>query len=504
MLFNSFEFIAIFLPLSILAYYFCRRFNHRLAFFVLTLFSMFYYAWWSPKYLLLLMISTVINYQLAGLLRKFPSRWLLGGAIGFNLLLLGYFKYYGFAVENIVRATGMNLTVPDIILPLGISFFVFQKIAYLVDTWRGKVSTHTFLDFSLFVSFFPQLIAGPIVHHSEMMPQFHHRKDRPLFLGNLSIGLTLFTIGLFKKVIIADNLAAFASPVYAAAAGGQEIDFYAAWVAALGFTFQLYFDFSGYSDMAIGAARMFGIRLPANFFSPYKAGSIVDFWRRWHMTLSRFLRDYLYIPLGGNRKSKARRYINLFLTMLLGGLWHGAAWTFVVWGALHGFYLIVNHLWTHLRGHARTLSARAAAHILTFFAVVAGWVIFRAENMDAAISILKSMTGLNGLSMPVQFFNYGLVPGFAADLLEKSTSGVYAGLAIAGAAMVSFLLPNSFQVMRRYRPMLLPGRDLMDKKPFISLLWRPNVIWGLIIALLFAVAIGGTFAGKSEFLYYNF
>jgi len=264
------------------------------------------------------------------------------------------------------------------VLPLGISFFTFQKIALLADAYEGKIQSLNFLDYALFVLFFPQLIAGPIVHHSEAMSQFQTRG--PVQASVIAMGLTIFAIGLANKVLLADSLAVYATPQFDAAAAGAPLSFLAAWSGALAYTLQLYFDFSGYTDMAIGAALLFGVRLPLNFNSPYKARNIIDFWRRWHMTLSRFLRDYLYIPLGGNRHGKLSRYLNLFITMLFGGLWHGAGWTFIFWGALHGFYLAINHGWEALLarfgagdvnpGGARRLGAQ----VVTFLAVVVGWV----------------------------------------------------------------------------------------------------------------------------------
>ncbi len=252
-------------------------------------------------------------------------------------------------MDNLNAAAGLDLALGTVVLPIGISFFTFQKIAFLVDAYRGRVDRLNFIDFVLFVTFFPQLIAGPIVHHSEVMRQF--RDQTPLSTQTVALGVTIFTIGLAKKVLLADTAALFASPLFDAVAAGARPDMLAAWGSALAYTAQLYFDFSGYSDMAIGGGLLFGIRLPVNFASPYKAESIIEFWHRWHITLSRFLREYLYIPLGGNLKGPSRRFVNLLITMLLGGLWHGAGWTFVVWGALHGFYLVVNHLWRALRQH---------------------------------------------------------------------------------------------------------------------------------------------------------
>ena len=285
-------------------------------------------------------------------------------------------------------------------------FSRLPQIAFLVDAHRGLAREYSFTHYTLFVTYFPHLIAGPILHHREMMPQFDRRSTYTLDWDNVAVGLTMFIIGLFKKTVIADDMAAFASPAFDAAAGGTQLTLLEAWGAALAYTFQIYFDFSGYTDMALGASRMFGIVLPLNFRSPYKAANIIDFWRRWHITLSRFLRDYVYIPLGGNRKSVPRRYENLLLTMLIGGLWHGAGWTFVFWGALHGIYLVINHGWRSLRRRFDTAAppgARALATLTTFVAVVVAWVFFRASDFTSAVSIIAGMAGQNGVVLPAQW-----------------------------------------------------------------------------------------------------
>lgn len=345
MLFNTYEFILAFLPISVLAFYLIGKLiGNRAAVASLILASLFFYGWWNPAYLTLIGASILVNYGLGQRLRlanyhsrsAMKSATLMAGIV-INLGLLGYFKYMNFFVDTAADLFGTGFTLERIVLPLAISFFTFQQITYLVDTSRGLAEEYGFLHYTLFVTFFPQLIAGPIVHHSEMMPQFV-RKDLCKFRHrNLAIGMSIFALGLFKKVIIADNVAVFGTPVFDAANAGVTLSFIEAWGGALAYTFQLYFDFSGYSDMALGLARMFGIRLPLNFNSPYKAVNIVEFWRRWHMTLSRFLRDYLYIQLGGNRKGVTRRHANLMATMLFGGLWHGAGWTYVAWGGCTAF-----------------------------------------------------------------------------------------------------------------------------------------------------------------------
>ena len=407
MLFNSYAFILLFLPLTVAIFHLCRRLGWRRGAFVsLALASLAFYGWWSLKGLALLVVLMAVNFGLVQWLirqRDGPrgrAKAALAAGLVFNLAVLGYFKYANFFLTTVDQLTGLRLALVSVGLPLGISFFTFQKIALLVDCYRGKVDRMGLLEYVLFVSFFPQLIAGPIVHHSEVVPQF--RAQAPVTATVAAQGLAIFTLGLAKKVLLADHLGAVASPIFATASEGP-VDFGQAWIGALAYTLQLYFDFSGYSEMAIGCALLFGVRLPLNFDSPYKSASIIEFWRRWHMTLSRFLRDYLYIGLGGNRHGKLRRYLNLFLTMLLGGLWHGAGWTFLLWGALHGVYLMVNHAWRALAaGRGPSPMGRFAGAILTFLAVVAGWVLFRAPNFDTAQSIYLGMTGFSGIGAPTK------------------------------------------------------------------------------------------------------
>src|SRR5947199_8100039 len=386
MLFSSYTFLFQFLPATVLAFAAARRHSPRAGIMVLAGASLFFYGAWRPVYLLLLLASIAINFTL-GLRMADPLRRHAAGTLGvaLNLAVLCYFKYTNFLFDSVAWLTGTPLPFVNVVLPLGISFFTFQQIAYLVDVMRGAKVERDILSYTLFVSFFPHLIAGPLVHHAEMIPQFKRaRSGRSAVLA--ARGLSIFAAGLFKKVVIADNLAQFVSPVFAHLDAGGGVTTEWAWLSTLAYTLQIYFDFSGYSDMAIGLALLFGIRLPVNFRSPYQATSIIEFWRRWHITLSRFLRDYLYIPLGGNRLGESRRYQNLMTTMLLGGLWHGAAWNFVIWGGMHGLYLCINHLWHRWRGEAATSSAATniASWAVTFLAVVIAWVFFRAKTAAGA------------------------------------------------------------------------------------------------------------------------
>ena len=415
MLFNSSTFLFAFLPIVLCGYWLLDRFVQKkvLNYVWLVLCSLFFYTWWNPIYFCLLAPSIVVNYFLGTYIGSESAKnrkAVLIFGIAANLALIGYFKYANFFVDNLNALTGSSIELGNITLPLAISFFTFQQITYLVDAYRGETRDYDFLHYCLFVTFFPQLIAGPIVHHGEMLPQFEAAKPGALNPKNISIGGTIFAIGLFKKVVIADTVANFATPVFNAALQGNEVGFADAWIGALCYTLQLYFDFAGYSDMAIGLGRLFGIVIPLNFNSPYKASNIAEFWRRWHITLSRFLRDYIYIALGGNRKGMVRRYSNLLITMLLGGLWHGAGWSFVFWGGLHGFYLVVQNAWSTLL-MSLGFDARNAGQVrrvlgtaLTFLAVVVGWVFFRAESFSSGVSLVESMFGFNGLQLPEACF----------------------------------------------------------------------------------------------------
>ena len=487
MLFNSYTFVLLFLPLTVLGYgLLAKRSARHLGIGWLVTASLIYYGWWEPKYLALLLPSVLANYGVGILIEETASstlrRVLLAIGVVGNLALLGYFKYFNFFVVTINTIARTDLRTASIVLPLGISFFTFQQVAYLVDVHSGKAEEHSLLDYALFVCFFPQLIAGPIVHHSEILPQFSRRRDYRLNDRDFSVGVTMFTIGLFKKVVIADAMATFASPVFATAETGDSLTFWFAWQGALSYTLQLYFDFSGYSDMAIGAARLFGIKLPVNFNSPYKARNMIDFWRRWHMTLSRFLRDYLYIPLGGNRKGKPRRYLNLVITMGLGGLWHGAAWTFVFWGLLHGFYLCINHAYDALAKRLAVLSGECLPLRwfytgLTFLCVVVAWVFFRAKSFDGAIAVLSGMTHF--------------------DAMTSASFTIQAWRWIAVIAMIAFFAPNSQELLSQYEPAL----GVTPTEHWLT--WRPNKKWALVTAALAAYGIL-SISKTSEFIYYQF
>jgi D-alanyl-lipoteichoic acid acyltransferase DltB (MBOAT superfamily) len=531
LLFNSYEFIFLFLPIAIVGFFVLGALGKgQLAIPWLVAASLFYYGWWNISYVALIICSIAFNYLLGlGLTRRttgiFPVRMALVLGIAANLGVLGYFKYANFLVDNFNSISGAGIELAPILLPIAISFFTFQQIAYLVDAYRGQAEEYGFLRYCLFVTFFPQLIAGPIVHHSEMLPQFARSGLLRLKADNLAVGATIFFFGLFKKVAIADVVGDYATPVFVAAQTDAAISFVEGWAAALSYSFQIYFDFSGYSDMAIGLALIFGIRLPINFNSPYKAASIIDFWRRWHMTLSRFLLNYLYIPLGGNRKGPAMRYCNLAATMLLGGLWHGAGWTFVAWGGLHGGYLVINHGWRSLRGqmgsklNQPSLGWSTVSRIITFLAVLVAWVFFRADSFGAALNILEAMAGLNGVSLPENILgNLGPVGTMLMDLgipfdPMVNFSGTREIVALTVVIIIVWSLPNIQQIMANYLPHL-EGEDTIAYQASgqasgavgTKLLWRPSIVWAGAIAFLTGVAILhlDRIDAASEFLYFQF
>ncbi len=516
MLFNSFEFVFAFLPAVFIVFFVIGRRSPLAAAGWLAFASLFFYGWWNPHFVALLMLSVTGNYLAGRALSRHQrtpaGRRLLALAIAGNLIVLAIYKYSNFFIATVDHSLGAHIAALDIVLPLGISFFTFTQIAFLVDAYRGIATEFNFIHYTLFVTYFPHLIAGPVLHHKEMMPQFASRDCYRIVPANIAIGVLFLTIGLAKKILLADNLSPYVTPVFSAANDGVPLNLLAAWTGALAYTFQLYFDFSGYSDMAIGISRMFNIVLPLNFNSPYKSGNIVEFWRRWHMTLSRFLRDYLYIPLGGNRDGAARRYLNLMVTMVLGGLWHGAAWTFVIWGALHGLFLCVNHAWRFVtRGAVDRWEThrgyRMMSTALTCVAVIVAWVFFRAPSFHAAFGVLGGMAGLHGIALPeqlqhivtkftghhasfVQFIGpwQALVPYGIAESKKCL-------LLLALGALIVWCCPNSQQIVARLT------------QPARALTLRPS----RTVALASGFACGATFvwcmlflARKAEFLYFQF
>lgn len=499
MLFTTAAFVLAFLPLALAGFFLLGRHSPRAAAAWLFAVSLFFYGWWMPEFTLLLLGSIGTNFWLgmriarrleAGA-RSAARRWLVAG-VAFNLLLLGYFKYANFFLDNLGALLGTHWGLAGVVLPIGISFYTFTQIAFLVDTWQGKVREFQPVHYGLFVTYFPHLVAGPVLHHAQMMPQFARASTYRFDAGNFSAGVAIFAIGMFKKVVLADGIAPYADAVFNPADAGASPGMAEAWLGALAYTLQLYFDFSGYSDMAIGLSWMFNIRLPYNFDSPYRATSISDFWRRWHISLSSFLRDYLYIALGGNRHGKLRRYLNLAATMVLGGLWHGASWSFVLWGALHGAYLMVNHGFRALCGDAlsqRLQRSRAFAVLgwaLTMLCVVVAWVFFRATTLDGALGILHAMAGLGE--------GAGTGAAAAHALLWNAGLQLSTGAAWCLAlGLVVVLAPNSNRI----------GEWLLDNAR-VRPAARVSVGSFVTCAVLMLVLVNTARDAVSAFIYFNF
>lgn len=509
MFFHSGSFLFVFLPVVLAGYFVLERAPRvvwRQAWLLAA--SLVFYGWANPRALLLFVPLVAINYFLG---KRMPagSRWLPAAGIALNLLVLGYFKYANFFVSNLNALLREDLFLEKILLPLGISFLTFMQIAWLVACRRGQAAPCSLFEFFLYSAFFPQVVSGPIVYQSESLPQFRKIRTSGERAEDVCVGATLFCMGLGKKVLLADPIGPWATQVFWAAAEGRPISVAAAWIGALAYAFQLYFDFSGYSDMALGLARLFGVRLPLNFDSPYKAGSISEFWRRWHMTLSRFLRDFVYIPLGGSRCGGARRSANLVLTMLLGGFWHGAGWTFLLWGALHGGYLVVNHQWSQITASRKIPGAALfsgwGGRLVTFFAVLVAWLFFRAARPEEAWQVLMAMLG-------------GGPPILAADpLFAKSSPVAMAALARIGlaadpqvlmgcwlAALAAFIwaLPNSQQVLRRFDPGLVTYGKSIEPASSRLLEWQPTAAWLLATVLVFFWCLLNLSGGS--FLYRDF
>ncbi|MEZ0317553.1 MAG: MBOAT family protein [Methylophilaceae bacterium] len=479
MLFNSYSFVFLFLPVVIVIFFIIARGAKQLAALWLGVASLFFYGWWNPQFVLLLISSIIFNFFISNMIAEtltkkkslIQAKTILIIAISSNLFVLGYFKYADFFISSANSFANQHWVLLHITLPLGISFFTFTQISFLVDVYRNQAREYSFIHYLLFVTYFPHLIAGPVLHHKQMMPQFAKMETYQLNIANINQGLTIFTFGLIKKVIIADKFAAYANPVFSPQNLSVQLDFYTAWIGSLAYTLQLYFDFSAYSDMAIGLSLLFNIKLPANFNSPYKAINIIEFWRRWHITLSAFLKDYVYIYLGGNRRGFVRWYVNLFLTMLIGGLWHGANWTFVLWGGLHGAYLIINHLWQALSDRFQFPSvygSRVFSRLLTFLAVVFAWVLFRADSVEVACNIITSMLSINSL---------GKLPDSG---LKSQLMWLFLGLFIV------WFMPNVQQIIKT-----------MEHKVYSS---RVN---GALVGVLLLIAIL-SFTKTSPFIYFQF
>jgi alginate O-acetyltransferase complex protein AlgI len=544
MLFNSEEFLFVFLPVTLFGFYLLGSFSRTSAIRWLILASLVFYGWWRPLNVLIIAPSIVINFVLASVLlrlsqqsegSRYTSKAVLLAGILFNVTFLGFFKYTDFIAGSVNDLFDTNLVLRHIILPLGISFITFQKIAFLIDVQAGRIKSFTFQEYCTFVLFFPQLIAGPIVHYREMMPQFHSVSCR-FNKENVAVGVTLLIFGLFKKVVLADKIAPLVTPIYNHAAAGGHTSFLPAWMAAVGFTLQIYFDFSGYTDMALGLARFFGIRLPPNFNSPLRASSIIDFWLRWHMTLTRFLTAYIYNPLvlwltrrrlskgqpGFGRNPTVGAFVSLLMiptliTMFLSGLWHGAGYGFVIWGVINGFYLTINHswrvvgarLWPDRQRYDRLM--KPVGLVVTLVSVTTAMVFFRAPTMASAVNLVKGVFGLNGIGLPQGILNK---MGPLAHMLrsvgvfaEPSNSDDFLKTVvwICLLMFVALACPNTLQILSRYEPAL--GVKPQPTKFVIGTIrafeWGPSVPWAIAVSAIAVVAII-SLGGPSEFLYWQF
>lgn len=510
MRFNSYEFIFVFLPIVWLGWRALVGLGaRRLSLVWLTGASLAFYGYWNWHYVPLLTTSLVVNYLLGKLLvggSKGGRGLFLAVGLLWNLGLLAYFKYFNFFLENLNTLTGSDWSVETIVLPLGISFFTFQKIAFLVDAWRGKVHDVRFGEFALFVLFFPQLIAGPIVHHDEFIPQLKDASTWKFSARHALLGGCLFAMGLFEKSVVADTLAPLADSAFGLASNGTRLRLFEAWTGVAAYSLQLFYDFAGYSHMALGLALLFGLRLPVNFLSPYRARSVIEFWRRWHITLSSFLRHYVYIPLGGNRHGFRRQMLALLFTMTLAGLWHGAGWTFVLWGLAHGLALVVNHLWRRWRSpDTSTRSSPTWAWGLTVFTVAAGWVLFRASNLPTVGLLGQSLIGLHGVSVPVSWAKLvepfapvirprGFWPNVHASPTSLITLVLAAALAVRGPFLLKWLGVTASDITS---PQVVPAAELSRDGTELG--------YGKIavVAALFAVAIAAL-TRSSPFLYFQF
>jgi D-alanyl-lipoteichoic acid acyltransferase DltB (MBOAT superfamily) len=492
MLFNSFGFLFIFLPLTVFGFYILGGFRNRLGVLWLCGASLFFFADWNQRYLWLLVGSVIMNYLFGGCILRISDQYkgvFLAFSILINIGILAYYKYAGFLCDNLNALFTCAWSLGKIILPLGVSFFTFTQIAYLTDCRQGKVSKSSFIDYLLFVTYFPHLIAGPILHHACMIPQFRLAGVTRVEWNNCATGLVILSIGLAKKLLLADNLSVLATPVFDRAHLGNIPLMAEAWAAVIAYSLQLYFDFSGYCDMAVGISLFFNIRLPVNFNSPYKSTSIIDFWRRWHITLSNFLRDYLYIPLGGNRKGSFRRYFKVLLTMLIGGLWHGAGWNFLIWGALHGIYLMVNHSFRsfcrfNLPDVIRPIIALLSV-AFTYLCVLLGWVFFRSQDLMTASRMLRGMVGMESVTWK-----------------SHAPLELYCFLYIC--LLIVWIFPNSQEITRytEYGQQDQEwGNQSLVKKQWNPESWIGWVMPGLLLGISLLIMTNGK---PSEFLYFQF
>lgn len=477
MLFNSYEFIFLFLPVTLIVYFLLSKNSGKLSKLWLVLASLYFYSYFNKVYLLLILGSIIVNYIIGRSFTKenikFNKKILVILGVGVNIIVLGYFKYYDFFIENVNALLKTNFNLLHILLPLGISFFTFQQISYIVDSYRGKSMSYDFLSYCLFVTFFPQLIAGPIVLPEEMLPQFENNENKKINFENINKGIYIFSIGLAKKVLIADTVGRFATAGFDIL---NNLNFVEAWITSISYTFQLYFDFSGYCDMAIGIGLMFNIRLPFNFKSPYKTCDFQEFWRKWHITLGRFMTNYLYIPLGGNRKGELKTLRNLFIVFLLSGIWHGAGWNFIIWGFLHGVCILIHRVWKNMGGKL----PKIIGWLITFNLVNIFWIFFRAKNLTDAIKVIKGMFFINSNLFKELM---GIKESMINLLNLTGTDGNKQSIVVfIITVVIVFLFENTYQLLNKF---------------------KPRIIYSFQTVLLFWISIFSMIK-VSEFLYFNF
>lgn len=514
MLFNSEIFIALFLPISLLLFFIFGANSPNKAIASLIVLSSIFYAWHNPFYLIIIIVSIIGNYlfaiKISGCVDPLKRKSVFVMCVIVNVLVLVYYKYTNFIFENL-NYFGFGFDIPNIILPLAISFFTFQQISFVADIYKCNAALPSFSDYSAFVLFFPQLIAGPIITYNDFFPQIKNEKVFCPHSANLAVGFTIFILGLYKKTIFADGAAFIADPIFNAAETQLSVSFFQGWIGVFAFSFQIYFDFSGYSDMAVGLARLFNIQFPANFNSPYKSENMIEFWRRWHISLSRFLRDYIYIPFGGNRNGPTRRMMNLMATMLIGGLWHGASWTFIIWGALHGSYLVVNHFVQAKFSRPTQIPIfRFFKRIFVFYLVSVTWVFFRSETFGGAFRILKGLFCLDGvMQLPIQArkFMGHIVEALGlnqAVLFDLPASGYRDScILIFCMFLIVFFMPNVLEWTSRYK-------SALDFAPYYTksrwsryLYWRPTLYHLAIMFVILTVAFSNL-GHKKEFIYFQF
>lgn len=487
MLFNSYYFIFLFLPIALTGYYILNYVNqYRAANVFLIGMSLWFYGYFNVSYLLIICGSIIANFLFARMMDHFSEnqslkKFILISGLCANIALIFYFKYYNFFLENMNALFGQSFELKNILLPLGISFFTFQQLSYLADSYRDETAGYSFDEYALFVSFFPQLIAGPIVLHRETIPQFRNPENRWIIYQNFSKGMYIFSLGLFKKVMIADTFGKAVEYGFSAVSGLSSVD---AFLVSLCYTFQLFFDFSGYCDMAIGIGNMFNIELPANFNSPYKASSITEFWERWHMSLTRFLRTYIYIPLGGNRKGKIRTYVNIMIVYLVSGIWHGANWTFILWGILHGLLSCLNRIFTKYWSKL----CKPIGWLATFLTVNFLWVLFRSKNISAAGMFFKRLFAFKNFKLKTELTDCFRLEEFiflekkipVLQYLSTHIIGFYLWLFLLAAFIAILFFKNSREI--NFKPTV--GRSLIT---ILCMLWS-------VLSL----------EGISTFLYFNF